>query len=195
MRLRRGRLLSVLSADEVWGGEVITWVIWLLLIVVGKSGRPRIGSSGWKSCESCEVLQLDQISWHGNYEVTRLVVVFLEASLEWIYFSMVIQCDFPKELNSQVAWNWSSIPVSQAAPTLVAFPLMGVGTDFTVPAAPTSGNVASRSTLVPDECINPHPRNLTQNEISLWLEVLCLNHVIVSTDSNSFLELGWSTCS
>ena len=72
-------------------------------------------------------------------------------------FSMVvIQCQLPKELNPQFH--------AQAAPTLVAFPLMGVGTDFTVPAAATTGNVASRSTLVPDECINPHPRNLTQNE-------------------------------
>jgi len=52
----------------------------------------------------------------------------------------------------------SVLSADEAAPTLVAFPLMGVGTDFTVPAAPTSGNVASRSTLVPDECINPHPR-------------------------------------
>ena len=149
-------------------GEVITWVIWLVLIAVGKSGRPRIGSatycrtgSGWTSFESCEVLQLDQISWHGNYEVTRLVGFLFGSILGRDLFSMVIQCDLSNSLRS---WILSSIP-AQAAPTLVAFPLMGVGTDFTVPAAATTGNVASRSTLVPDECINPHPRNLTQNEL------------------------------
>ena len=113
-------------------------------------------------------------------------IFILEVSLEWIYF----QWWFPKELNPQFPWNWSPIRVSKAAPTLVAFPLMGVGTDFTVPAAPSTGNVASRSTLVPDECINPHPRNLTQmNGICGWRCFTSIIVISVGTDSRGWVFL------
>jgi len=52
---------------------------------------------------------------------------------------------------------------NEIAPTMVNFPLMGVG-EFTVPAA-SPGGLASRSDSVPDACINPHPRfgTLTAN--------------------------------
>jgi len=51
----------------------------------------------------------------------------------------------------------------EIAPTVVSFPLLGVG-DFVRPAAPPGGP-ASRSDSVPDACINPHPRfaALTEN--------------------------------
>lgn len=57
----------------------------------------------------------------------------------------------------------SALAPDEAAPTLVAFPLMGVGT-FTSPGAAVGGE-ASQSQLVPDACINPHPRfgTLTAN--------------------------------
>ena len=47
----------------------------------------------------------------------------------------------------------------EIAPTLVTFPLMGVG-DFVDPSAPPGGE-ASQSEFVPDTCINPHPRFAT----------------------------------
>ncbi|CAE7524816.1 GCLC [Symbiodinium sp. CCMP2456] len=47
----------------------------------------------------------------------------------------------------------------EIAPTLVTFPLMGVG-DFVDPSAPPGGE-ASESEFVPDTCINPHPRFAT----------------------------------
>jgi len=51
----------------------------------------------------------------------------------------------------------------EIAPTIVAFPLMGVGDFVTPPSAP--GGDASLSDCVPDACINPHPRfgTLTAN--------------------------------
>jgi len=51
----------------------------------------------------------------------------------------------------------------EIAPTMVNFPLMGVG-EFTVPAA-APGGPASMSSSVPDACINGHPRfgTLTAN--------------------------------
>mmetsp|Transcript_103204 Transcript_103204/g.298575 ORF Transcript_103204/g.298575 Transcript_103204/m.298575 type:complete len:682 (+) Transcript_103204:45-2090(+) len=53
----------------------------------------------------------------------------------------------------------SALRSNEIAPTLVSFPLMGVG-DFVRPAAPPGGP-ASLSTQVPDSCINPHPRFAT----------------------------------
>lgn len=50
----------------------------------------------------------------------------------------------------------SALQPDEIAPTLVTFPLMGVG-DFVSPSAPVGGE-ASESELVPDSCINPHPR-------------------------------------
>eukprot|EP00931_Biecheleriopsis_adriatica_P051184 TRINITY_DN29664_c0_g1_i1.p1 TRINITY_DN29664_c0_g1~~TRINITY_DN29664_c0_g1_i1.p1 ORF type:complete len:746 (+),score=151.03 TRINITY_DN29664_c0_g1_i1:66-2240(+) len=44
----------------------------------------------------------------------------------------------------------------EIAPTMVAFPLLGVG-DFVHPAAPPGGQ-ASESDYISDTCINPHPR-------------------------------------
>ena len=44
----------------------------------------------------------------------------------------------------------------EIAPTLVTFPMMGVG-DFVHPSAPPGGE-ASQSEFIPDTCINPHPR-------------------------------------
>jgi len=57
----------------------------------------------------------------------------------------------------------SALQPGEIAPTVVSFPLMGVG-DFVRPAAPPGGR-ASCSTQVPDSCINPHPRfgTLTAN--------------------------------
>merc|ERR1711871_14549 len=51
----------------------------------------------------------------------------------------------------------------EIAPTVVAFPLMGVGS-FTHPSYSNSGPIAC-SRYVPDELINPHPRfgTLTAN--------------------------------
>lgn len=45
---------------------------------------------------------------------------------------------------------------NEVAPSLTAFPLMGVGI-FTEPPHP-SGGAISLSDYVPDACINPHPR-------------------------------------
>ncbi|CAK9106752.1 Glutamate--cysteine ligase catalytic subunit (GCS heavy chain) (Gamma-ECS) (Gamma-glutamylcysteine synthetase) [Durusdinium trenchii] len=50
----------------------------------------------------------------------------------------------------------SALARDEIAPTLVTFPLMGVG-EFTSPSAPPGGE-ASQSDFVPDVCINPHPR-------------------------------------
>lgn len=52
---------------------------------------------------------------------------------------------------------------NEIAPTMVNFPLMGVG-EFTVPAA-SPGGAAAQSDSVSDACINPHPRfgTLTAN--------------------------------
>lgn len=57
----------------------------------------------------------------------------------------------------------AALPEGLIAPTLTNFPLLGVG-DFTSPSH-TVGGPISESTLVPDACINPHPRfgALTQN--------------------------------
>mmetsp|Transcript_57468 Transcript_57468/g.136650 ORF Transcript_57468/g.136650 Transcript_57468/m.136650 type:complete len:687 (+) Transcript_57468:42-2102(+) len=51
----------------------------------------------------------------------------------------------------------------EIAPTMVNFPLMGVGHFVDPPSAP--GGAASDSAYVPDACINPHPRfpTLTRN--------------------------------
>jgi len=56
-----------------------------------------------------------------------------------------------------------SLEPNEIAPTVVTFPLMGVG-DFASPSAPPGGP-ASLSSTVPDSCINPHPRfgTLTAN--------------------------------
>lgn len=53
----------------------------------------------------------------------------------------------------------SALLADEVAPTLVSFPLMGVG-DFVSPSAPPGGE-ASESDFVPDTCINPHPRFAT----------------------------------
>mmetsp|Transcript_52822 Transcript_52822/g.98952 ORF Transcript_52822/g.98952 Transcript_52822/m.98952 type:complete len:703 (+) Transcript_52822:64-2172(+) len=53
----------------------------------------------------------------------------------------------------------SALQEDEVAPTLVCFPLMGVG-DFVHPSAPPGGE-ASKSEFVPDTCINPHPRFAT----------------------------------
>lgn len=57
----------------------------------------------------------------------------------------------------------AALPKGLIAPTLTNFPLLGVG-DFTSPSHPVGGPI-SESALVPDACINPHPRfgALTQN--------------------------------
>mmetsp|Transcript_55041 Transcript_55041/g.141702 ORF Transcript_55041/g.141702 Transcript_55041/m.141702 type:complete len:552 (+) Transcript_55041:3-1658(+) len=47
----------------------------------------------------------------------------------------------------------------EIAPTVVCYPLMGVG-EFTSPSYPVAGPV-SLSDSVPDQCINPHPRFAT----------------------------------
>lgn len=57
----------------------------------------------------------------------------------------------------------AALEADEIAPTICAFPMMGVG-DFTSPSFPPLGpNAASR--WVPDQCTNPHPRfgTLTQN--------------------------------
>jgi len=52
---------------------------------------------------------------------------------------------------------------NEIAPTMVNFPMMGLG-EFTEPTAPPGGEY-SESSFVPDLCINPHPRfgTLTRN--------------------------------
>ena len=50
----------------------------------------------------------------------------------------------------------SVLEPDEIAPTMVNFPLLGVG-DFVHPPAPPGGP-ASLSDTVPDACINPHPR-------------------------------------
>lgn len=55
------------------------------------------------------------------------------------------------------------LQADEIAPTVVSFPMMGVG-NFTEPSYPNNGPL-SRSKYIPDELINPHPRfgTLTAN--------------------------------
>ncbi|CAK9059419.1 Glutamate--cysteine ligase (Gamma-ECS) (GCS) (Gamma-glutamylcysteine synthetase) [Durusdinium trenchii] len=57
----------------------------------------------------------------------------------------------------------SALHADEVAPTLVAFPLMGVGPSFA--ATSTDSRSIAESSSVPDEVINPHPRfgTLTAN--------------------------------
>lgn len=56
---------------------------------------------------------------------------------------------------------YSALTRDEVAPTLTAFPLMGVA-DFTMPRFEANGP-AAQSSSVPDECINPHPRGWADN--------------------------------
>merc|ERR1719401_1284556 len=57
----------------------------------------------------------------------------------------------------------SVLKPDEIAPTMVNFPLLGVGDFVHPPAKP--GGPSSESSTVPDACINPHPRfgTLTAN--------------------------------
>lgn len=118
------------------------------------------------------MLQLDQISWHGNYEVTRLVGFLFGSILGMDLFSMVIQCDLSNSLRS---WILSSIPGSAN--------LSGLSFDGRWYRLHRAGRSHHWQCGLP---VHPGARWVHQSTppqldaewiaVSLWLEVLCLNH-------------------
>merc|ERR1719277_625992 len=77
------------------------------------------------------------------------------------YTSSLLQVE--KSMRLRRARMISVLAPDEIAPTMVNFPMLGVG-DFVHPPAPRGGPAAVSET-VPDACINPHPRfgTLTAN--------------------------------
>ena len=79
----------------------------------------------------------------------------------------------------------SALLADELAPTLVTFPLMGVG-DFVSPSAPAGGE-ASQSDFVPDTCYSKlvemwHPRKSEGNVVALThthIAYLKTHHIII----------------
>merc|ERR1719510_978186 len=96
----------------------------------------------------------------------------------------------------------AALAADEMAPTIVAFPLMGVGS-FVHPVAAAPGGPASRSDTVPDSVINPHPRfgTLTANirerrgeKVDIQLPVYQDVHTTQRTVSMDCMAYGMGSC-
>lgn len=101
----------------------------------------------------------DGCTWHQEYGSWMLEGT--PAVPYGAYTSSLINMEYNMRLRR--ARLVAALAADEIAPTVVNFPLMGVG-DFTHPSA-LVGGPASQSDSVPDQCINRHPRfgTLTAN--------------------------------
>lgn len=153
--------LKGLSKDRLFYGDEIEHAILKL------DSENRTAKISLRSAELLETLReaedkatgVDSCTWHQEYGSWMLEGT--PAMPYGAYTSSLLQMEYNMRLRR--ARLHAALKEDEIAPTMVNFPMMGVG-EFTSPPA-SAGGPASLSESVPDLCINPHPRfgTLTAN--------------------------------
>ena len=148
------RRLQHLENDRLFYGDEIEYA---LLKVDPASKRVRLSLRGPEVMETLRKQEQDMnafrgCAWHQEYGSWMLEGT---PSLPYGGYTMSL-VSVEQNMRLRRGRLLTILAEDEIAPTLVTFPMMGVG-DFVHPAAPPGGE-ASQSEFVPDTCINPHPR-------------------------------------
>mmetsp|Transcript_107661 Transcript_107661/g.314782 ORF Transcript_107661/g.314782 Transcript_107661/m.314782 type:complete len:694 (-) Transcript_107661:70-2151(-) len=156
------RRVKDIANDRLYYGDEIEYAV---LKVDGEKREVRLSLRGIEimkvlnSREEANQPHIRGCTWHQEYGSWMLEGT--PAAPYGGYTSSLVQVE--QNMRLRRARLLAALAPDEIAPTVVNFPLMGVG-DFVHPPAP-AGGPASQSSCVPDACINPHPRfgTLTAN--------------------------------